>query len=69
MIGNLTGDNFKMNREKAERVADLAGTDIDTVREWCLDYDWPEGREHQNWLRDASADEIAIWLVAAIQAQ
>ncbi len=32
-------------------------------------YDWPEGEEHQQWITEASPQEIADWLASFHQAE
>lgn len=52
-----------MDDNKAKKVAKLAGISVEEVMEFAL-ADWDEGKEHQTWLDNASAQEIADWIVS-----
>lgn len=57
-----------MDRQRLERIADLANLDVNIVQEW-VEYDWPEYsysdiKNHVNWLKTASDKEIADWIKA-----
>jgi len=60
---------FTIDSEKLDEVIRIynAETDpaaSDDVIESTVLADWHEGDEHQDWLNDASAKEIADWLAA-----
>lgn len=46
-----------------ERIAELAGTTEETVREW-IEADWSNAADHAAWLETASDEEIASWIAA-----
>jgi hypothetical protein len=60
MESNMTGF-YTMSDDKVAEIARIARAEPDAVRDYCTN-DWPEGEEHQRWLDDASAQEIADWL-------
>lgn len=59
-----TIEDSKLNKvvEIINQNTDPAATE-ELIGDVCL-YDWPEGREHQEWLDSASPEEIANWIAA-----
>lgn len=59
--------HYTINQDKlAEVVAIIRGhrtMGVSEVEAFCL-ADWPEGEEHQHWLDNAPASEIADWVIA-----
>lgn len=60
---------FNISQEKLEKVVgifnqntDPKATDDLIKSEICAD--WHEGEEHQEWINDASPEEIADWLAS-----
>jgi hypothetical protein len=58
---------FKIDREKLAEVTEIINRDTDPrateeLIETEICADWNEGDEHQEWLDNADADEIASWL-------
>lgn len=52
--------HYRMDDDKAAEAAILAGVDIEDLLLVCLS-DWPQGDEHQAWLDNTPAQDIADW--------
>lgn len=61
MTNNTT---FTMDSSKLAEVVRLSGLNSETVTDTALRYDWQNADEHQEWLNEATAAEIAAWLRA-----
>ncbi len=54
-------EHYKISKDRLEEIAALAGMDSVRVRTICT-YPWPDIQEHQVWLDEAPAQEIAQWV-------
>jgi hypothetical protein len=63
-------ERFQIDERKLTDVRHIcfgAGiTDFATMDEF-IQADWPNGDEHQVWLNNASAREIASWVIAGLK--
>ena len=62
----FTGAHYTMSHERIDAVIAAVQADYPSATEddviSVLDGDWPEGREHQEWLNNATIAEIAAWV-------
>ena len=56
---------YTIDSDKLARVLEIAQIDEATASEWLF-ADWEDEDEHQEWLDDADAEEIADWLAAVM---
>ena len=62
---------FKIDQEKLAKVTEIINDEVQPdatesdVSAFVL-ADWEEGQEHQDWLDDAAAEEIADWVIAGV---
>lgn len=53
-------EDYRISDERVAEIAQLAGLTEEMVADICTS-DWSEGDEHQTWLDNAPAAEIASW--------
>ena len=64
---------YTIDEEKLERVTEIISSEVEPgvtedIIEDHICGDWPEGQEHQDWIDDGDAREIADWLEATVYA-
>jgi RNA polymerase sigma factor (sigma-70 family) len=57
---------FTLPLARQMRIAEISGTNLETVRSFLLNPDWANADEHQDWLDSAGDAEIADWLVERV---
>jgi len=65
----VQGDYFSMDEERLDQLGDFTSATSDKVKSICVDYDWPNAKEHQAWLDTAPIDEIADWIDCIIDSE
>lgn len=62
---------FNMDKSKLQEVLELVWKShpqfTSNKIEQFIDADWPNANEHQQWLNEAPASEIASWVEAGIE--
>ena len=54
-------EHYKISSDRLHEISAAAGMDVLRVRTICT-YPWPEPKLHQQWLDEASVEEIAHWV-------
>ena len=52
---------YEISSNRLLAIAEAAGLPVLRVRQICT-YPWPEEKVHQQWLDEASVEEIAHWV-------
>jgi hypothetical protein len=59
-------DYYELPRARVEEISQAGVHNYAAVARICLAQDWAEGAEHQKWLEEAPAAEIASWVNAIL---
>ena len=60
-VARTTGEQYSIETSKLDEIVRLCGH-LDAVIDVCINTDWHEGGDHQTWLDESTAAEIADWV-------